>query len=107
MLKGVDFYFDLHGHATLKNFFVYGNAFGNIANQTESEVFAKILSLNCEYFSPEDCNFTREESEIKKSEESKEGCARYYLMKTYKIVHSFTVECGFHSPEVFRTLVEP
>jgi hypothetical protein len=32
----VDFFFDLHGHASKKGFFLYGNAFEDIKLQTES-----------------------------------------------------------------------
>lgn len=46
----VDFFFDLHGHASKKGFFVYGNAFEDIHLQTESELFAKLLELNSPYF---------------------------------------------------------
>ncbi len=29
---------------------------------------------------------------------SKEGCGRVVVYKTARIIHSYTLECGYHSP---------
>lgn len=44
------FHFDLHSHSSLKNAFIYGNAFDQIVTQTESELYCKILEENCQIF---------------------------------------------------------
>ena len=64
-------------------------------------MFSRVLSINSNYFAVDECNFNRED------EDTKSGCARFYLMKKYRIIHSYTVECGFHSPEIFNELVVP
>ena len=46
----IDFYFDLHGHSGLKDFFIYGNAFKELDYQVEAQVFGKIIEHNCAYF---------------------------------------------------------
>jgi hypothetical protein len=38
---------------------------------------------------------------------SKEGCARIFMYKKFNIVHSYTVECGFHTPNILNTLPLP
>jgi|JI6StandDraft_1071083.scaffolds.fasta_scaffold04024_11 hypothetical protein len=38
---------------------------------------------------------------------SKEGCARVFMYKKFNIVHSYTLECGFHTPNVLNTLPAP
>lgn len=39
-------FFDLHSHPQAKGSFAYGNAYNSIEDQTESQVFAKLLSIN-------------------------------------------------------------
>lgn len=47
----IHFFFDIHSHPQLKGSFIYGNAYPSIYDQTESQVFAKLLSYNSECFS--------------------------------------------------------
>jgi hypothetical protein len=44
------FYADLHAHAGKKGNFFYGNALDNFGQQVETQLFAKLLSLNCVNF---------------------------------------------------------
>lgn len=44
-------FFDIHSHPQLKGSFIYGNAFNSIYDQIESQIFAKLLSVNSECFS--------------------------------------------------------
>lgn len=105
----VDFFFDLHGHASKKGFFVYGNAFDDIHLQTESELFAKLLELNSPYFEKFESNFSKKHMKAKEKADdySKEGCARVFMYKTFNIIHSYTIECGFHTPNLLNTLPLP
>lgn len=41
------FYIDLHAHPQKKGNFIYGNSFDNHADQVETQLFARLLSLNC------------------------------------------------------------
>ncbi len=36
-------------------------------------------------------------SKHKNDNHSKQGCARVFMHKLFKIVHSYTVECGYYS----------
>lgn len=44
---------------------MYGNAFDNIVNQVESQVFCKMLSMNSKYFQYDACNFSERHMKIK------------------------------------------
>ena len=37
---------------------------------------------------------------------NKEGCARVYYHKKFKIIHSYTVECGYFYPNKLNPLNE-
>ena len=39
----IEFYFDLHSHSSPKDAFIYGNALDDIAQQTHTQLFCKIL----------------------------------------------------------------
>lgn len=52
------FYMDLHAHAGKKGNFFYGNALDNYFQQVETQLFAKLLAMNCVNFEYENCNFT-------------------------------------------------
>lgn len=41
---------DVHAHAGKKGHFVYGNAMDDFVSQVESQVYAKLLELNCKTF---------------------------------------------------------
>jgi cytosolic carboxypeptidase protein 5 len=55
------FYLDLHAHAARKGSFVYGNALEDIVGQTETQLYARLLSLNCPSFEYDNCNFSRKQ----------------------------------------------
>ena len=41
------FYLDLHSHPQKKGNFIYGNSMDNPQQQVETQLFAKLLSMNC------------------------------------------------------------
>ena len=96
--KRLFFYCDLHAHAGKKGCFFYGNALDDYIMQVESQCFAKIMSMNCINFEYDDCNFTKKHMASKDRFEpiSKEGCGRVNIYKINSIIHSYTLECGFH-----------
>ena len=51
----LQFYFDMHGHSSVKGAFIYDN----IDLQVESELFCKIFYLNSQYFNFSDCSFLK------------------------------------------------
>ena len=77
---------------------MYGNCL-DFEKQIENVLFAKLMSLNCPWFSIEGCDFS--EDNMKKlgdrDKNSKEGCGRVVVYKTFKLTHSYTFECNYHS----------
>jgi hypothetical protein len=51
-------FFDIHSHPQAKGTFLYGNAYSSIEDQTESQLFAKLLAINSETFQYEHCSFS-------------------------------------------------
>ncbi|KAL4490339.1 hypothetical protein ABPG72_004378 [Tetrahymena utriculariae] len=96
--KRLFFYIDLHAHAGKKGHFVYGNACDDIVMQIENQTFAKILSMNCKNFEYNFCNFSKKHMKArdKFEEMTKEGCGRVQVHQITKIIHAYTLECGFH-----------
>lgn len=71
-------YIDLHGHATKRGCFVYGNYFNSFSKQIESCIFPKLMSLNCVNFTFDGSSFTERNGSAGDRREgvSKEGCGR-------------------------------
>lgn len=38
---------------------------------------------------------------------TKEGCGRVHIYNMTNIIHSYTLECGFHQPNQLNYLAEP
>lgn len=57
--KRLLYYFDLHGHPSQKGSFLYGNALDELPFQVETELFARLLALNCQTFEEKFCIFDR------------------------------------------------
>lgn len=56
--SGLYFYIDLHGHASKKGIFMYGNHFEDLERNVECMLLPKIMSLNNHNFHFTACNFT-------------------------------------------------
>ena len=56
------------------------------------------MSFKCDTFEEKYCIFDREQMSSKDRHDmyTKEGCARVYAFKTANILHSYTIEMGFH-----------
>jgi len=57
------------------------------------------MSMNCINFEYDDCNFTKKHmTKYKDRFEpiSKEGCGRVNIYKINNIIHSYTLELGYH-----------
>ncbi|KAL4440863.1 hypothetical protein ABPG74_013844 [Tetrahymena malaccensis] len=104
--KRLFFYIDLHAHAGKKGHFVYGNACDDIVMQIENQTFAKILSMNCKNFEYNFCNFSKKHMKArdKFEEMTKEGCGRVQVHQITKIIHAYTLECGFHQANQLNQL---
>ncbi|CAF4184874.1 unnamed protein product [Rotaria sp. Silwood2] len=95
--SGVAYYIDLHGHASKKGCFIYGNHLPDDDQHTDNVLFAKLISLNSPHFDFENCNFTIKNMYMKDKREglSKEGSGRVALNKHFGILHSYTLECSY------------
>ena len=70
-------------------------------SQVESELYCRILDLNCRYFSWKDCCFSERHMSMKDKNEplSKEGCSRVVVGKITGLVNCFTMEIGIWEVE--------
>lgn len=55
--SGLFLYLDMHGHASKKGVFMYGNHFDKIEDSVECMLFPKIMSVNSQNFHFSACNF--------------------------------------------------
>ncbi|CAF1426553.1 unnamed protein product [Adineta ricciae] len=95
--SGVAYYMDLHGHASKKGCFIYGNHLPDDDQHTNNILYAKLISLNSPHFDYDNCNFTIKNMYMKDRREglSKEGSGRVALNKHFGILHSYTLECSY------------
>ena len=77
--------------------------------KVESQLYAKVVSLNCVNFEYENCNFSKKHMNAKDKGETltKEGAGRVCIYKICNIIHSYTLECGYHYTKNLNRLVEP
>ena len=100
--KRIFFFCDFHAHGSFKDNFFYGNSLGFLM-QVESRAFAKIMEINNPSFSYDSCDFsqkqmgTKEFNPLEKAPRSKEQCSRVATFRYSHLIHSFTLEIGYHS----------
>lgn len=63
--SGIFLYIDLHGHASKKGIFMYGNYFQDLEDSVECMLLPKIMSLNNHNFHFTACNFTEKNMYLK------------------------------------------
>jgi len=56
--SGLFLYLDLHGHASKKGVFMYGNHFDDLERRVECMLLPKLMGLNNHHFHFQGCNFT-------------------------------------------------
>ncbi|KAM8826242.1 cytosolic carboxypeptidase-like protein 5 isoform 2-T3 [Synchiropus picturatus] len=96
---GVAYYVDLHGHASKRGCFMYGNNLPNEVQQVENMLFPKLISLNSAHFDFSGCNFTEKNmyARDRKGGLSKEGSGRVAIHKAIGLLHSYTLECNYNT----------
>ncbi|XP_030345157.1 cytosolic carboxypeptidase-like protein 5 isoform X4 [Strigops habroptila] len=104
--SGLAYYVDLHGHASKRGCFMYGNSFSDENDQVENMLFPKLISLNSPYFDFTGCNFSEKNmyAKDKRDGQSKEGSGRVAIYKALGIIHSYTLECNYNTGRFVNTI---
>lgn len=58
-------YLDLHGHASKKGVFMYGNHLPNSLEAVEVMLLPRLMSMNCHHFAFDACNFSERNMYLK------------------------------------------
>lgn len=58
-------YLDLHGHASKKGVFMYGNHLNNTQEAVEVMLLPRLMSMNCHHFAFDACNFSERNMYLK------------------------------------------
>ncbi|XP_070284961.1 LOW QUALITY PROTEIN: cytosolic carboxypeptidase-like protein 5 [Myotis yumanensis] len=97
--SGVAYYVDLHGHASKRGCFMYGNSFSDETTQVENMLYPKLISLNSAHFDFQGCNFSEKNmyARDRRDGQSKEGSGRVAIHKASGIIHSYTLECNYNT----------
>ncbi|XP_021563122.1 cytosolic carboxypeptidase-like protein 5 [Carlito syrichta] len=97
--SGVAYYVDLHGHASKRGCFMYGNSFSDESTQVENMLYPKLISLNSAHFDFQSCNFSEKNmyARDRRDGQSKEGSGRVAIYKASGIIHSYTLECNYNT----------
>ncbi|CDW82706.1 zinc carboxypeptidase family protein [Stylonychia lemnae] len=90
------YYTDLHGHATKRGCFVFGNSIADQKLNIEQILLAKLMSMNSINFDLSESNFS-DESNNKKDGKGmgRDSSGRAATYRLTQIVHSFTMECNY------------
>lgn len=104
--SGVAYYVDLHGHASKRGCFMYGNNLPDENQQVENLMYPKLIALNCAHFDFLGCNFTEKNmyARDKRDGQSKEGSGRVAMHKAIGLVHSYTLECNYNTGRSVNTI---
>ncbi|XP_033001153.1 cytosolic carboxypeptidase-like protein 5 isoform X3 [Lacerta agilis] len=97
--SGLAYYVDLHGHASKRGCFMYGNNIFEEAHQVENMLFPKLIAMNSAHFDFAGCNFSEKNmyAKDKRDGQSKEGSGRVAIYKALGIIHSYTLECNYNT----------
>ncbi|KAJ4433665.1 hypothetical protein ANN_15975 [Periplaneta americana] len=104
--SGLFLYVDLHGHASKKGIFMYGNYFEDPEDSIECMLLPKIMSLNSQNFHFTACNFTERNMYLRDRRDgmSREGSGRVAVLKTTGLVRSYTLECNYNTGRLVNLL---
>ncbi|XP_067208882.1 cytosolic carboxypeptidase-like protein 5 isoform X1 [Linepithema humile] len=104
--SGLFLYIDLHGHASKKGVFMYGNHFTDPEDTIMCMLLPKLMSINNPHFHFTSCNFAERNMYIidKRDGMSREGSGRVAVYKTTGLVRSYTLECNYNSGRLVNTI---
>ncbi|XP_022825155.1 cytosolic carboxypeptidase-like protein 5 isoform X1 [Spodoptera litura] len=104
--SGLYLYIDLHGHASKKGIFMYGNHFDDLESCVECMLLPRIMSMNNLHFHFSSCNFTERNMYLKDRRDgmSREGSGRVAVFKATGLVRSYTLECNYNTGRLVNVL---
>ena len=104
--SGLFLYVDVHGHASKRGIFMYGNHFDETDAKVDSMLLPKLMSINCANFDFPACNFTEKNMYMKDRHTGagREGSGRVSVFKATGLVRSYTLECNFNSGRVVNAV---
>ncbi|XP_046826372.1 cytosolic carboxypeptidase-like protein 5 isoform X3 [Vespa crabro] len=97
--SGLYLYIDLHGHASKKGVFMYGNHFTDSEDTIMCMLLPKLMSINNPNFHFSSCNFAERNMYLidKRDGMSREGSGRVAVYKMTGLIRSYTLECNYNS----------
>uniref|UniRef100_A0A8C5HY36 Cytosolic carboxypeptidase-like protein 5 n=1 Tax=Gouania willdenowi TaxID=441366 RepID=A0A8C5HY36_GOUWI len=103
---GVAYYVDLHGHASKRGCFMYGNNLPDESQQVENMLYPKLIAVNSAHFDFIGCNFTEKNmyARDKRDGQSKEGSGRVAIHKAIGLLHSYTLECNYNTGKTMNSI---
>uniref|UniRef100_A0A348G602 tubulin-glutamate carboxypeptidase n=1 Tax=Odontomachus monticola TaxID=613454 RepID=A0A348G602_ODOMO len=104
--SGLYLYIDLHGHASKKGVFMYGNHFTDPEDTITCMLLPKLMSINNPHFHFTSCNFAERNMYIvdKRDGMSREGSGRVAVYKMTGLIRSYTLECNYNSGRLVNTI---
>ncbi|XP_061900900.1 cytosolic carboxypeptidase-like protein 5 isoform X2 [Entelurus aequoreus] len=103
---GVAYYVDLHGHASKRGCFMYGNNLPDESQQVENMLYPKLIAINSPHFDFVGCNFSEKNmyARDKRDGQSKEGSGRVAVHKAIGLLHSYTLECNYNTGKALTAI---
>ncbi|KAM4633561.1 cytosolic carboxypeptidase-like protein 5 isoform 2-T2 [Polymixia lowei] len=103
---GVAYYVDLHGHASKRGCFMYGNNLTDESQQVENMLYPRLIAVNSAHFDFLGCNFSEKNmyARDKRDGQSKEGSGRVAIHKAIGLLHSYTLECNYNTGRAMNTI---
>ncbi|KAM9840291.1 cytosolic carboxypeptidase-like protein 5 [Aulostomus maculatus] len=103
---GVAYYVDLHGHASKRGCFMYGNSLPDESQQVENMLYPRLIAVNSAHFDFPGCNFSEKNmyARDKRDGQSKEGSGRVAIHKAIGLLHSYTLECNYNTGKAMNTI---
>nr|CAI5859940.1 unnamed protein product [Callosobruchus analis] len=104
--SGIFMYLDLHGHASKKGVFMYGNHFNDIERNVECMLLPKLMSINNHNFHFNGCNFTERNMYLRDKRDgmSRAGSGRVAVLSITGIIKSYTLECNYNTGRLVNVL---
>ncbi|CAL4124937.1 unnamed protein product [Meganyctiphanes norvegica] len=102
--SGLYLYVDLHGHASKRGIFIYGNWYEDAGIMVENMLFPKLMAINHPNFDFAACNFSERNMYLKDRRDgmSKEGSGRVAIMRATGLLRSYTLECNYNTGRTYN-----